>query len=610
MKAIKNCAFAFKTIFHYAPVNAVIYMIGFYVPAFFTGLQMILIQRIVDSASEFIRGEQTISVVVSWSCLLVLMLLLWVTLQRLGTYEMQVIRTKVTERMSPDIIAKLENLEYAEFENQGVQEVFQKMSEKPQEEIANCFNRAAISIQAMISMFFALGVYFSISIWIGIGSILIGIPMVVFSYYAASHRQIAYSQSSDATRRMNDLKELLANKHAMYEMKLFSSQKLLDEKWNRYSGEVVTETANEEKRVFLVNAGGGLLNAAFFTYVVCTVAYCFIHGTISIGQFTSALTSAPGISNKLSTSSWQVSEMFRYALRIDFFREFLKLKPREDLGSVDHVENMDIAFENVCFSYPETDKEILKNVTFYVKTGERIAFVGENGAGKSTIIKLLCGLYEPTAGKITIGGVPVREMTRQLRNSLLSVVFQDFQSYQMTLRENIAFGNLKMLYDDDTLYHALQLAGGEELCDGNVQRLNRNLGKLTEDGLDLSKGQWQRVAMARAFVSDANYVILDEPTASLDPIAESHMYENFARIFHSRGTIMISHRLASARMADRILVLDGGRIVQSGSHQELMQREGLYKTMYETQSSFYQEDSLQTAGKKGEQYGPGKITTQ
>ena len=191
---------------------------------------------------------------------------------------------------------------------------------------------------------------------------------------------------------------------------------------------------------------------------------------------------------------------------------------------------------------------------------------------------------------MTLGGVPVRELEPDLRFRLLGVVFQNFQSYQLTLRENVALGNLNALFEDRRLMEALRMADGAELALSQERGLDRNLGKLEEDGQDLSRGQWQRVAMARAFVSDVRYVILDEPTASLDPLAESRMYENFAQIFRERGTIMISHRLASARMADRILVLDGGRIVQEGNHEELMGAEGLYRTMFLTQSVLYREE--------------------
>lgn len=193
---------------------------------------------------------------------------------------------------------------------------------------------------------------------------------------------------------------------------------------------------------------------------------------------------------------------------------------------------------------------------------------------------------------MTIGGVTAGKLSEELRLKFLSVVFQDFQSYQMTLRENLAIGGLEAMDKDEKLMEALKLAGAGELISGEGGKgLDRSLGKLDEDGQDLSGGQWQKIAMARALVSDAEYVVLDEPAAALDPVAESRMYENFAEILRQRGTVMISHRLASARLADRIYVLDGGRIIQSGSHEELMQKQGMYHDMYLVQSSWYQDDS-------------------
>ena len=283
---------------------------------------------------------------------------------------------------------------------------------------------------------------------------------------------------------------------------------------------------------------------------------------------------------------------------MEFYREFLALRERTDKRNVKSVNHGDITFENVSFTYPGTNREILKNVTFRIRAGERVAFVGENGAGKSTLVKLLCGLYEPDAGRVLIGGVNVRDLSEELRGKLLSVVFQDFQEYELTLRENVALGDISALKNDARIRQALEQAGGTELYLREEKGLDRNLGHLEEDGKDLSRGQWQRVTIARAFLADAAFCVLDEPTAALDPVAESRMYENFFRIFHKNGTVMISHRLASAKMADRIMVLDGGRIVQNGSHEQLMETEGLYRTMYLAQSSWYADNEEKGAGEE------------
>ena len=339
----------------------------------------------------------------------------------------------------------------------------------------------------------------------------------------------------------------------------------------------------------------------YFVFIIFTISYSLLQGTVTLGQFVAAMGSIGTLTGKVNGSSWQVTDMVRLALDIDFFRDFLNLPERGHKREVNEIAHGDIAFENVSFAYPGTDRQVLKNVTFRIKAGERVAFVGENGAGKSTIVKLLTGLYEPDAGRVLFGGVEVRDLTPELRRKMISVVFQDFQGYELTLRENVAFGDVRFLDDDDQIKDALKLADAAELYDMDEKGLDRNLGHLEDDGKDLSKGQWQRVAVARAFMAGAAFCVLDEPTASVDPIAESRMYENFAKIFYRSGTIMISHRLASAKMASRIMVLDGGKIVQDGSHHQLMAMEGLYRSMYLAQSSWYKETTTAEEVADGEE---------
>ncbi|MBD5459849.1 MAG: ABC transporter ATP-binding protein [Lachnospiraceae bacterium] len=608
MRALKNCLFSMKMIFRYAPIRAAVSVFCIFVPAAFSGLQVLLLREIVDSALAYMQGRMSavgdfagigsaesvggmaLQGMVLYGVLLVVLLALGSSLQRIGMYQMDYINMILMEKMAPDIAQQLMQLEYASFEEQGTQELFQKMSGSPENHVFNCAFNAMFALQRTITVIFSMSVIFVISPWIGLGIVLIGIPMLGLGYYEAGRSVAATEEAVDARRRMSDLKELLADKHAMYEMKLFGAEKLFADKWNDYSGRYGEIAARQNRKGMQVNVASRLLNAVYLIFVVCMAAVEFLEGDLTLGAFTAALNAVAGIGNQLNDCIRQVVWMLINAMEMDYYMQFLKLKTREDVGETDALAYYDIAFENVSFRYPGTEREVLRNVTFYIREGERIAFVGENGAGKSTIIKLLCGLYEPSTGTVTVGGIPVRDLTPGLRLRVLSVVFQDFQSYQLTLRENVAMGNLQSLGDDQKLLQALRMAGAEELAD---QGLDRNLGKLTEDGQDLSGGQWQRVAMARAFVSDAKYVILDEPTASLDPLAESRMYENFADIFRERGTIMISHRLASARMADRILVLDGGRIVQEGSHERLMQKEGLYRTMFLAQSSLYHQEQMQ-----------------
>lgn len=594
MKILRNCVFCLKTVFRYVPFHTLTAMFCLFVPATFAGLQVLFLQRIVDNALAYMRGAgvgtggEGMENMVLWGIWLLVILTLGTAMQRIGIYQMDLAGMKLMERMAPDIAGRLKSLEYAAFEQQRTQELFQKMSGSPENGILNCCLSTLYVIQRTIQLVFSMTVIFTISPWMGLGIVIIGIPMMILGYYAAGHSMTVTEEGADARRRMADIKSLLTNKHAMFEMKLFDAARLFTEKWNHYSTEYADIAMRENREVMKLDICSRFLSLVYLVFLVFMAAAGLMGGSLTLGQFTAVLNGVAGIGRNLNDASRQVIWLSLNAMEINYYMDFLGLETRGDLGKTEKLSYYDIAFENVSFRYPGTERDILKNVTFYAKEGERIAFVGENGAGKSTIIKLLCGLYEPTTGNVTIGGVPVREISPEFRTHLFSVVFQNFQSYQLTLRENVAFGNLKALGDDEKLLHALKLANAGELADFRGKGLDRNLGRLEKDGQDLSRGEWQRVAMARAFVSDAKYVILDEPTASLDPLAESRMYGNFADIFRERGTILISHRLASARMADRILVLDGGRIVQTGSHEELMARDGLYRTMFLAQSSFYQ----------------------
>ena len=247
-----------------------------------------------------------------------------------------------------------------------------------------------------------------------------------------------------------------------------------------------------------------------------------------------------------------------------------------------------IEFAGVSFTYPGTGQPVLKEVNFVLEAGRHYALVGANGSGKSTIAKLMLGLYRPDGGKILINGSSITEWSQDAVNGLFGVVFQDFARYSLTLRDNIEVSGSGRL-GDATVRASLARAG---LTDEFVRRLPRGydtpLGKVLRGGVDVSGGEWQRIAMARSLAGGAPVRILDEPTAALDPLAESELYRSYSRIAAGLTTLFISHRLGSTKIADRILVIDGGAIVESGSHEELMRHDGLYGRMFAAQRHWYE----------------------
>lgn len=247
-----------------------------------------------------------------------------------------------------------------------------------------------------------------------------------------------------------------------------------------------------------------------------------------------------------------------------------------------------ISFENVSFRYPGSDRTVLEDINLFIRPGETVALVGENGSGKTTLIKLLCRLYEPTSGKISIDGIDIRRFRTEDLRKEIGVIFQDYSRYNLTARENMWFGNVAQAMDPDLISEAARCSGADQVISKLRNGYETVLGRWFEDGEELSIGQWQKVALARAFLKDAQVMILDEPTSSLDPMAEEEVFDRFEELAKGRTAILISHRLSTVRMADRIYLLKEGRITESGTHNELMRLGGEYEMLFRTQAWYYE----------------------
>ncbi|MGE5579914.1 MAG: ABC transporter ATP-binding protein [Bacillota bacterium] len=291
------------------------------------------------------------------------------------------------------------------------------------------------------------------------------------------------------------------------------------------------------------------------------------------------------------------------AVRKDFFDLDLLEYEKRTKGE-EPYESADIRLENVSFTYPNTTRKVLQDLNLTIKQGDKIAVVGENGSGKTTFVNLLCGMYEPDTGSVTVNGLPVTEHLSKVRRTM-SVVFQDFGKYETTIRENITISDASRAATDDQLKELAERTGAYEFIRELKHGFDEVIGSFSQEGSNLSGGQWQKTAITRAaFRSGARIMILDEPTAALDPIAEADLYRNFAELTGDRTTILISHRLGITRLVDRILVFDDGRIVEDGTHDELMDRNGLYAKMYRAQAQWYSDEPHANRGMSSDTQRP------
>ena len=243
--------------------------------------------------------------------------------------------------------------------------------------------------------------------------------------------------------------------------------------------------------------------------------------------------------------------------------------------------------QDVSFAYPGTTRMVLKNFNFTIQPGERIALIGENGQGKTTVVKLITRLYDPTEGQILLDGIDLREYSMEDLHHEMGVIFQDFMRYEMTVRENIAVGHIEVPHTDEEIRAAADKSLAAEVVKKVAGGYDQMLGRRFVSGVDLSGGEWQRIALARAYLRDAQLLILDEPTAALDARSELEVFERFAELTMGKMALLISHRFSTVRMADRIVVLAGGRLVEEGTHQRLMALGGRYAEMFEMQAASY-----------------------
>ena len=321
------------------------------------------------------------------------------------------------------------------------------------------------------------------------------------------------------------------------------------------------------------------------------IAYQTVQGTITLGDlvmYYQAFQRGQGFLQEILSG---LASLYEDNLFLSNLCEFLGLTPKvvepPHPRPIPCPMHTGIVFDHVSFRYPTGTREALQDITLTIRAGEVIALVGENGSGKTTLIKLLCRLYDPTSGSITLDGVDLRQLDTAALRREISVIFQDYTQYHLTARENIWFGNTDMPPDQERIAAAARYAGADDLIARLPKGYETILGKWFEDGEELSVGEWQKVALARAFLREAQIIVLDEPTSALDAMAEYEVFRTFRQLEEGRTAILISHRFSTVRMADRIYVLEDGNIIENGTHDELVRRGGTYARLFDVQAQYY-----------------------
>ena len=590
---LKQSLRSFSVMLKYARIPTLISIAGMLLEALEAPLAIYFTGRLVNGIAAYISGNTPVYEPLMWGLLLVTALLLAAAAGAFRNMSSVYCLRALNKRFAYVVLNKFRRIEYACFEAPDILDSIERMGAEPQQRIYELFSRTGSAIATLVSLIGAAIVTAQISVLFAVVYLVLLAPMLWLDFKWEEEIQRLWNTEMPNWRRRTYLSALMADKNSMFELKLFGAVDYTLHRWKFYADTF----HNEYRHTKIASSKYGVLRdlslAAWSVYVILSLLSRLQSGTVSLGAFTACITSMGTIlalSQTLSRMFSLVSQDCLIMRHFDIFMNLPEIPSGENVATQQQSVGV-VRFDNVSFTYPKTDKQILQGVSFELRAGERVALVGENGAGKSTIVKLLCGLYAPTGGEIYIDDKPIGTLTAQERRFVFSTVFQDYVSYELTLRENVAFGDISKLRNDELIAAALHRGLWDDSQEAQIS-LDTNLGKLEDDGVDLSGGQWQRVAVARALISDAAFIILDEPTAALDPLAESRMYDTFHSALTGRGCIMISHRLASARLADKIVVLDGGVAAEIGTHEQLMRSGGLYRGMFDAQADWYADGGL------------------
>ena len=500
------------------------------------------------------------------------------------------IRLRIMEVLCPNVVKKQAALAYKHIESDQDWELISRIMREPENALMDGFDAYVLVIRVVISVGSVLGLLLANVWWAAIVILSFSVPMFILSLRAGKRNYQAVQDAEKYNRRTDYLDGVLSGRDNIEERTLFRYGNALGENWQEQYETGRKLQLKVSFRQFVTMKASSLILALISLLIATTLISPVITGKLSIGLFIGLVSSIFGIINQLSGQL--SSAMERISRSNEFIKEQRVFEKMDimpsalDEPSTKPPKFETLEFRDVFFSYPSGNRKVLNGLSFKMESGKHYAIVGANGAGKSTFTKLLTGLYSDYQGEIFVNGKELRTYTLNDLKSMFSVVYQDFAKYSISLRDNIMVGNVTNKNEQD-VNAIVRLSGMEDIVEGLEKGIDTKLGKIDGDGQELSGGQWQRVAIARALFSRAEVRILDEPTAALDPIKEAEIYTDFEKLMKDKTTIFISHRLGSTKLADEIIVIEDGGVIEKGTHEELMIKKGQYANMYESQRSWY-----------------------
>jgi ATP-binding cassette, subfamily B, bacterial len=511
-------------------------------------------------------------------------------LMRLINFCDIVLADKYSRHISTKIMQHASRLDLTSFEDPLFYDKLERARVQGTDRIV-MIQASGLLIQQMVTTVSLAGSILFLSPWILVALVACVIPAFLGETHFAFMGYSLNFRQTPAKREMDYLRILGGSKETAKELKLFGLGSFLVGRYTKLSDELHLQNVGLAKRRLWVGALLTVLGTVGYYGSYAFVIYQTVIGVLDIGTLTFMTGAIAGASSNIQAVFSTFSTIADQALFITDLLEFFGVQPKvfskPNALPAPRPIRQGFEFQNVSFAYPGQTRRVLSDVSFRLEPSERLALVGENGQGKTTIVKLLTRLYDPTDGQILLDGIDLREYDVEDLWKEIGVIFQDFMRYDLTASENIAIGRIEDQGNIFRLRSAAQKSLAEEVIRKLPKGYEQVLGRRFEGGVDLSGGEWQKMALARAYLRDAQLLILDEPTAALDAKSEHEVFQRFAELTKGKMALLISHRFSTVKMADRILVLENGRIAEQGHHEQLLLNKGRYAEMFELQAASY-----------------------
>lgn len=597
---LKNIISSFKywpRLFRLLWATNKVYLIFIILLTFFTGLfptlSLLASQYLINTIQLNANGG--FGLVIKAFIIFVVISILSDFIEGIMSYYQDVYQKILIYKLNIVIIEKANSLSLRDFENH---EIYDKLSRaknevsfRPYQILTSFLSILSTTVTLISSMLVVLA-------WKPWALIILILFPIISSLYTLKIGQLEFLIQRNRTtydRKQWYLSYLLTTDISFKEIKLYNIGLYILNKYKSISEQFLNQDKYIARKKTFMTFFSSFMEQVAGDITLLLVIWSAFTREILIGSTVGLIRAISLVQGNVKSFVTTIFNMYENNLFIEQLFEFLDVEPSKIGAEDDNCINIEhistIEFKNLYFKYPSRKEYALENINLKIQSGENIALVGKNGSGKTTLIKLLCGLYEVTSGDILINGISIKKINISSLQNKIATVFQDFLRYELTARENIGLGNLELIDEDDKLMKVAQDAGIYSTINELPKKLNSQLGTWFKEGIQLSGGQWQKVALARAFSREADIFILDEPSSALDPLAEREMFNKFRSLIDNKIGLFITHRFINAKYATRIVVLDKGRIVEDGNHDELIRNSGYYKALYDIQYNIYQDDS-------------------